>query len=310
MPRLPGSGWMVGMATITLITSHGGLHGSSEADRELEPIRRALAERGVHCEVVDWRTGSDLSGSDLVVIKSPWDYARRAAEFVDWLGLVESQTRVVNHPRTIRWNLDKRYLGELAEHGVTACPTVYCGTPDEVRAAVAQLSGRVVLKPTVSASSANTGLFETDDPGVLVLAKEILDLDKEVMVQPALDSIARDGERSLIHFDGRLVHTVGRSPLLALGGGLLGTSTGTITPVSAAPDERKLAGRVLAVAGELLAARGVAEPPVHARIDLARDRAGRPVLMELELFEPSFFLELAPGAERLYADALLARLET
>ncbi|MFT4226634.1 ATP-grasp domain-containing protein [Micropruina sp.] len=307
---MAGSAWMVGMATITLITSHSGLRSPTEADRELEPVRRALAEREVRCDVLDWRAASELSGSDLVVIKSPWDYARRVTEFVDWLGRVESQTRVVNHPRTIRWNLDKHYLGELAEHGVAVCPTVYCGTLDEVRAAVAELPRRVVLKPTVSASSANTGLFEPDDPGLLLLARQIVDLGKQVMVQPALDSIGRVGERSLIHFDGRFVHAVGRSPLLALGGGLLGTSRGAITPVSPASDERELAEEVLAVAGELMATRGVTEPPVHARVDLARDEAGRPVLMELELFEPSFFLELAPGAERHYADVLLARLDT
>lgn len=114
------------------------------------------------CDLVDWRTASDLSGSDLVVIKSPWDYTRRVAEFVAWLDAVEGQTCVLNPPEMIRWNLDKRYLADLAEGGVAVCSTVYCRTVDEVRAAVA-VRGRVVVKPTVSALSAHTGLFEPDD---------------------------------------------------------------------------------------------------------------------------------------------------
>ncbi|MFT3970831.1 MAG: hypothetical protein QM695_11295 [Micropruina sp.] len=297
------------MPTVTLVTSRDVLANPDEADPELGLVQRSLARRGVTCDLVNWRTASDLSGSDLVVIKSPWDYTRRVAEFVAWLDAVEGQTCVLNPPEMIRWNLDKSYLAELAEGGVAVCSTVYCRTMDEVQAAVAAEHGRVVVKPTVSASSDHTGLFEPDDPAALDLARQILELGKDVMVQPALESIGRVGERSLIHFDGRFVHAAARSPLLALGGGLLGSSRGRIRSVQPDPDERELADCALAVAGEVLAARGVDEPALHARVDLARDGHGRPVLSELELFEPSFFLELAPGAERLYADAILARLE-
>ncbi len=297
------------MPTVTLVTSQRVLTNPAKADPELGLVQRALAERGASCDLADWRTASDLSGSDLVVIKSPWDYPQRAAEFVSWLGGIETQTRVANHPETIRWNLDKRYLGQLGQHGLAVCPTEFCRTMDEVRSAVAATGGQLVVKPTVSASSADTGLFEPDDPAALGLARHILGLSKEVMVQPALESVARVGERSLVHFDGRFVHAARRSPLLALGGGLLGTSRGRISPVRPDPDELELAAEALAVAGDLLAGRGVDEPPLHARVDIARDGRGRPVVSELELFEPSFFLELAPGAERLYAEAILARLE-
>lgn len=301
---------MVAVATITLVSYHRALT-EPAADPELPLLRRALAERGVSCEVVDWRTASDLSGSDLVVVKSPWDYADRSREFIAWLDLVEGRSRVVNHPAVIRWNLDKRYLGELAGCGVRVCPTVYCRTLGEARTAIAAQPGRVVVKPTASASSANTGLFESDDPAAPALGRQILGLGKEVMVQPALESVGRVGERSLVHFGGRFVHAVGRGPLLAVGGGLLAHPDRVVgpVPVRPEPDEIALAGRALAAAAELLAGHGVDEVPVHARVDLARDAAGRPVLVELELFEPSLFLGLAPGAERLYVDALLARLE-
>lgn len=297
------------MPTVTLVTSQRVLASPAMADPELELVQRALAQRGVGCELVDWRAASDLSGSELVVIKSPWDYPQRAAEFVSWLGAIETQTRVANHPETIRWNLDKRYLGQLGQHGLAVCPTEFCRTMDEVRSAVAAIGGQLVVKPTVSASSADTGLFQPDDLAALDLARHILGLGKEVMVQPALESVARVGERSLVHFDGRFVHAARRSPLLALGGGLLGTSRGRISSVLPDRDELGLAAQALAVAGDLLAVRGVDERPLHARVDIARDGRGRPVVSELELFEPSFFLELAPGAERLYVDAILARLE-
>ncbi|MFT4216825.1 MAG: hypothetical protein QM619_06515 [Micropruina sp.] len=299
------------MPTVTLITSRQVLIDPAQGDPELLLVQAELVGRGARCELADWRQASVLSASDLVVIKSPWDYPRHTAEFLTWLDRTESQTRVLNHPEVIRWNLDKRYLAELAGRGVEVCPTVFCRTPDEVRGAIATLPGRVVVKPTVSASSANTGLFEPDDPAALDLARRIVELGKEVMVQPAIASIAELGERSLVYIDGRLVHAVRRGPLLALGGGMLpaGDRVASVCPVDAAPDERALAEQVLAVAAESMTARSVRESFLYARVDLVRDAAGRPMLAELELFEPSLFLRLAPGAKQHYADAVLARLE-
>jgi hypothetical protein len=44
---------------------------------------------------------------------------------------------------------------------------------------------------------------------------------------------------------------------------------------------------------------------MYARIDLVHDDHGRPVVLELELTEPSLFFLHAPDAAGRYADALL-----
>ncbi|MFT3832910.1 MAG: hypothetical protein QM711_06260 [Micropruina sp.] len=295
------------MALITLITS-GQVLAEPARDPELILLRNELAVCGVRCAFADWVAASELSASDLVIIKSPWDYAYRSVEFLGWLGRAESQTRVLNPPEVIRWNLDKRYLGELADRGVPVCPTTFCGDLDEVRAAIDACSGRVVVKPTVSASSADTGLFQPDDPAALALARRIVGGGKQVMVQPAVDSVATAGERSLIYLAGEFAHAVGRAPVLALGGGLRAVREPAVL-VDPEPAELAMACRILAAASELMAARGVREPFLHARVDLVRGDDGRPLLLELELFEPSLFLHLAPGAGRRYAEALMARLE-
>lgn len=300
------------MPTVALITSQYALTSELDADRELVSIRQELVRRGVECRVIDWLDPSaDYTDLDLVVLKSPWDYAARAEQFLAWLARTEALAPVANHPDVVRWNLDKAYLGELTEHGVRTCPTVYCGTLDAVRAALADATARVVVKPTVSAASADTGLFEPADPAALSLAARILGLGKTVMVQPAIPSVATVGERSLIYFDGRFVHAIGKGPLLALGGGLLGDAyEETITVAQAPDDERSLAGVALGVVDRIFAERGVSRgcALLYARVDIARDADDRPLLMELELFEPSYFLDLAPGAERLFVDAVMARL--
>lgn len=108
------------------------------------------------------------------------------------------------------------------------------------------------------------------------------------------------------------MHAIRKGPLLALGGGLLGGDTyeETITVVDAPADEHALALAALAAVRVGFDERGLAEacPPLYARVDIARDADDRPLIMELELFEPSYFLDLAPGAEEVFADSVMARL--
>ncbi|MET0717708.1 MAG: hypothetical protein ABWY34_04820, partial [Pseudoxanthomonas sp.] len=68
--------------------------------------------------------------------------------------------------------------------------------------------------------------------------------------------------------------------------------------------ERELAEAVLGAVEHLLRL----DPPLcYARIDLIRDDAGNPRLLELELTEPSLFFAHAPGSVERFADRL-ARL--
>lgn len=295
---------------VALITSRYALTNPLDADRDLALIRVALQQRGVQVRLIDWRDeAADLTGLDLILIKSPWDYASRADEFLAFLAAAEAAAPVLNHPELIRWNLDKRYLAEVAERGVAVCPTTFCTSPDQVRAALAEADGRVVVKPHVSAASADTGLFEIGDAAAVALAEQILADGKVVLVQPAVPSVAELGERSLIHFGGRFEHCIRKGPLLALGGGLRSAEyVESITAETAPDDERQLAAQALATVAELFTERGIpqASPPLYARVDIARDAADRPIIMELELFEPSYFLDLAPGAEERYADLVLA----
>jgi len=54
---------------------------------------------------------------------------------------------------------------------------------------------------------------------------------------------------------------------------------------------------------------GADGPLLYTRVDLIPDDEGNPVVLELELTEPSFFFEFAPeGALDRFTDALVARL--
>ena len=79
------------------------------------------------------------------------------------------------------------------------------------------------------------------------------------------------------------------------------SSDTTTRPLRA--DARRNAERVMAAAREALR---LDEAPLYARVDLIRDDAGRPCLLELELCEPSLFFAHAPGSAERFA-ALLAK---
>src|SRR5580765_6673197 len=92
-----------------------------------EPLAlAALARTGVSVEVVDWDDpGVDWARFDRVVLRSAWDYPERLAQFLTWLEQVAAVSELVNPPGIIRWNLDKRYLVELADAGVPITPTAF-----------------------------------------------------------------------------------------------------------------------------------------------------------------------------------------
>ena len=71
-----------------------------------------------------------------------------------------------------------------------------------------------------------------------------------------------------------------------------------------APDVVALGRRAHAIVQRALRRRAA----LYARVDVLRDAAGEPAVLELELIEPSLFLDFVPGTAETLARAILARL--
>src|SRR5688572_14449820 len=114
----------------------------------------ACADRGMRVSPAVW-SDPDVAWSshDAVVIRSTWDYHRRATEFDHWLTrLAGSGTAVWNPIPLVRWNANKRYLADLASRGVATVPTAWL--TDDAGASLGDVMDRhgwtdVVVKPTV-----------------------------------------------------------------------------------------------------------------------------------------------------------------
>src|SRR5690606_5947084 len=131
---------------------------------------------------------------------------------------------------------------------------------------------------------------------------------QRVLLQPYLPAVDHHGETALVFLaDPRpgvlsYSHAVRKGPMLA---GPRAATAGLfvperITPRAASAAEREVAERALA------AVPGGAAPLLYARVDLVPGPDGAPVVLELELAEPSLFVDHAPHAATRFAAAVVA----
>ncbi|HEX8645595.1 MAG TPA: hypothetical protein VF715_01760 [Thermoleophilaceae bacterium] len=268
------------------------------------PDDRPVAELvGARWEIWD-DPSVDWASYDRVVLRSVWDYTGRADEFLTWCRAVGPE-RLRNHPELVAFNSDKCYLESLSAPTV---PTQFV----EPGAPAPELSGEVVVKPTVSAGARSTGRFRPEaHSGARALIEEITAGGRTAMIQPFLEDVEARGEVALVHFGGELSHTLLKRSVLApdevapiaeqnpLGMAAAMLEDGLVTAGEASPAETALARSVL----EEVAAR-FGGMPLYARVDLVRDAGGRPVLLELEAVEPHLYLATSAGAAERFARAI------
>ena len=250
-----------------------------------EPLAlAALAAAGVRTDVLDWDDpGVDWAGYDRAVLRSAWDYPERLPEFLEWLAVVDAATELRNPAPTVRWNLDKHYLAELADAGVPVIPTAYAEPGDRAELP----AGEFVVKPAVGAGSRDAASYGPEQhEAARAHVARLHARGATAMLQPLLASVAREGEWPLVFLGGEYSHAASKRVDLPRAGAVEGLFAAERT----APHAADAAQRAVAHAAvEVLAVRfGV---PAYGRVDLVRDDDdGRPCVLEVELVEPSLFL--------------------
>jgi len=267
-------------------------------DTDLPLLERAFAARGAQASVVAWEDPAVRWESfDAALVRSTWNYLGRYREFHAWIDRVACATRLLNPRAALLWNLHKRYLNELAQAGIPVVPTelVLHGTWPDWDALFLRF-GDLVVKPAVSAGSFATIRVRAGDIRA-VREHRAAHIGRDLLVQPLLASVVAHGETNLVHLGGRFSHAIHK------GARWDGDSEQSRGLVEAAPDECALAREVLAQVGSY----GFG-PLAYARVDTARGEDGRPLLMELEIVEPSLFLPAAPGSADMLAGAVMDQL--
>jgi len=252
-----------------------------------------LTARGIDAVPAIWDDPTvDWSAFDLTVVRNTWDYIHRRDAFLDWARAVP---RLANRAEVLTWNTDKRYLRELEAAGLPIVPTAFVPPGDRVA-----VTGESVVKPTVSAGSQDT-LRLGDEDAVHAQVARLHAVGKTAMVQPYLADVDTAGETALLYFDGAFSHAIRKGPML-LPGEVKDPDlfyAEEISPREPSAAERALGDRVVAYVTQRFGT------PLYARVDLL-PHGGEPVIIELELTEPSVFVGYADGAPERFADAIAA----
>ncbi|GGF59562.1 ATP-grasp domain-containing protein [Alteromonas lipolytica] len=257
-----------------------------------------FADKGYQVDTVSWHlSGFDFSSYEAVIVRSPWDYQQYEAEFVACLTRINEQTRLMNSLPLMLWNLNKRYLKDLAAQQVPVLPTLWLDGFEQatVEKTFAEFAcDEIVIKPCVSANADDTFRLTAEQ-----LADQAPQLaacfnQRECMVQPFVTSVTERGEVSLFYFAGQLSHAILKRPkdgdfrVQEEHGG----SLQAITPQAAMLNNAEAA----------LAA--MPDGYLYARVDLLWfDAQWR--IIELELIEPSLYFNLDEQSPERFVDAYL-----
>lgn len=280
---------------VTLVTCAG----LPEPDPDEAPLLEALAAAGVRARMAAWDDPDvDWSASPLTVVRSTWNYATDRDAFLAWMRRVgAARTTLRNPAATMAANTHKGYLAGLERDGVPTVPTRWVprGGATGVAEVVGSLPWRhVVVKPAVGAGSSGVRAFDLDDPEAAAAAAahvSSLTAVGDVLVQPRLESIVREGERNVVWIDGEWTHAV--TKLARLDG------DHEITANASAPTDAEVAIAQRALRTLDPQAR---RSLLYARVDVAADELGTLRVVELELVEPSLFVALhRPALDRLVA---------
>ncbi len=261
-----------------------------EHDLQISCLRSAFAEYGDSIEAVDWRlASSEADRFDAAVIGTAWDYQDDAEAFITALEAINARIPVLNPPKTVRWNIHKTYLRDLASAGAPVIPTLWRESPsptDIENAYDLFETSRVVVKRQVGAGAEGQSILKKGGPDIASFS-----MDRAAMIQPFLPAISEEGEFSFVFIGEAFSHALIKRP--RSGDYRIQSAFGG-TEHAVTPDPTDLD-----VAKQIHAALPI-DRPLYSRIDMVRNESDQLLLMEAELVEPYLYPEQGPRLGHLF----------
>jgi hypothetical protein len=261
-------------------------------------LREALTAKGMESSVVAWTDPTvDWDGADLVLAMFAWGYVSHRRQFVAWAHEVEARTRLVNSAAVLEWGSDKRYLMDLAAGGVPIVPTQWVPPGGQWRSP----SDDYVIKPSVASGGMGAARYVDQDAAQADRHIRRLHADGQlVMVQPYQATIDAEGETALIFISGSYSHAIHKGALLQADVGVTERlwEQQVISDARPRQDQQLLAETVMGAVARTVG------PTTYARVDVVDGPGGIPLVLEVEVVEPSLFLSHWPDAARQLASQL------
>ena len=265
---------------------------------EEQLLKSALENQGLTVDIAYWNNPSyDWSKTRSLVFRTIWDYFERFDEFLLWLEEVRHQTQLINSYDLVKWNIDKHYLKELSEKGIKIVPTYFAKKNSKRNLAeIIELQQwkDVVIKPAISASAYKTfKILEETVNSNEKLFKDLLN-QRDMLVQPFINTIEKFGEASLMVIDGKFTHAILKK---AKPGDFRVQDDfgGTVHDYVPTKKEIEFAEMVI----EKCKAK-----PLYGRVDIIWDNEKNFYLSELEIIEPELWLRNYPKSAESIAEAV------
>lgn len=263
-------------------------------------VLEALKEAGLNvCKKAWCDPEFNWASTKAVMFRTTWDYFDRYPEFSVWLKEVSKTCKLINSAELIEWNIDKRYLIELADAGINVAPTVLLEKGVARKSLREMLAdegwAEAVLKPVVSGAARHTYRITPSNAdeheGIL---SELL-LQEHMLLQEFLNDIVEFGEISLMFMGGNFTHAIRK---IAKEGDfrVQDDHGGRVVSHEATKEEIEFSKKAIAACPEL---------PLYARVDIVRDNSGALSICELELIEPELWFRENPSAAKELATACL-----
>lgn len=264
----------------------------------IEPMK----QHGWLAEEVSWRNENvNWNDYDAVIVRSTWDYQHDPDRFFNVLKKINYSTHLENDLELMKWNMNKRYLFDLEKKGVKIVETLWENNfdPQNALGYFEQLqTDEIIIKPNISASADNT--FRLNRDSLILLSHQLEDIfkEREFMVQPFIKNIISEGEYSLFFFNGKLSHSVRKIPK-EHDFRVQEEHGGDIQPIIAPEKVIEAAENVIQKLSTI---------PLYLRVDLVRTYNDQFALMELELIEPSLYLNKDAKAPLRFVKAFLEKI--
>lgn len=280
-------------------------------DTETSILREALNKRGIQSALVTWEDESvEWDEAPLAINRIVTTYQWHPEEFLIWAKKVERITPLWNSSPVLKWNIHKKYLLELQQHGISVPETLMIEQNMErkIEEILEEVPwDEVVLKPGIGEGSAGLRRFKKDSHGLAEHFwnlnrdgyEQVFDFSEQAFEYPARDTLIQRyvpeietrGEASLFYFGEEYSHAVLKKPK---SGDFRAHSVWGAEVAHYDPGDREIQ-----VGFDSLGV--VGDSVEFARIDLIPSRP-EPTIIEVELLDPYFFFEFVPGTVDLYAN--------
>ncbi|HEX9253264.1 MAG TPA: hypothetical protein VF870_13545 [Ignavibacteriaceae bacterium] len=264
----------------------------------IEPLKSI----GWSAEEISWRSESvNWNDYDAVIVRSTWDYQNNSEKFIKVLEKINNVSHLENNLELMKWNMNKNYLFDLEQKGVKIVDTIWEKSFNSILAHQyfdKLNSEEIIIKPNISANADNTFRLSKENFNEHIPELEKIFASREFMVQPFLKNIIGEGEYSLFYFGGKFSHSVLKKPK-EKDFRVQEEHGGDIQPFA-------VSSEIIAIAESII--KKLFTIPLYGRVDLVRTNKKEFALIELELIEPSLYLNKDEQAPNKFVRAFEERI--